>query len=332
MNLNFNGNILILNFQSSIMVEFETGKWIIAHKSKYDLSQSGMSGRIDIEKYFKNCSFTDENTLKEKIAELNDSSKDNVVITHGATEALFLTLYYLKTLGMDRFMVQYPEYEPIYKIPLELEMKYGTGGIFLGSNTNNPTGAEIKIDDNFKFYVIDDTFLQFYKDLDKARYPQNTFRINTFTKFYGGDDVRVGYIIAPDQESAKRINSFKGIFTEQVSRYNVCVAKKILDENDNFKDYVKNEMQKNLNFLKNHLGKLKFFRGIEPVLGTVSFIDYSYYSNLKSYEFSEFLFKNEISAVPGNLFGIEGTYIRVCYSRENFSESFEKLLEILEGL
>jgi len=311
------------------MIEFETGRWILSHPGNYNLSQSGMSGRINLEKYFKSCGMGDENILKQKIASLNNSSRENIVVTHGATEALFLSLYHLKNAGKKGYNTTTPEYEPLIKDPPALGFNKGKD-IFVFSNTNNPTGTEAHIPETFEYYVVDDTFLQFYRDLDSVEYPENTYRINTFTKFYGGDDVRVGYIIAPTRKEAENINALKGIFTEQVSRYNICVASSILEDNDEIKNFVRIEMEENLSYLKRNMGKLKFYRNLEPVTGTVTFLDYSAYSEIDSLSMAEFLSKNSISVVPGKIFGVNGPYIRVCYTRENFQESFNVLLEKLE--
>ncbi len=311
------------------MIQFDTGKWIISHPGKYNLSQSGMGGRIDLEKYFKTAKLADESVLRETIASLHNEDPENVVITHGATEALFLTLYHLYVNGHRDYITYKPEYEPLIKDPPALGMIEKEGDVFVFSNTNNPTGTEIEYPKNYRAYVVDDTFLQFYRNLDSVNYPENTYRINTFTKFYGGDEVRVGWIIAPGKKEAAEINSLKGIFTEQVSKYNIFVANSILKDQDEILTFVRNAMNKNLTYLKNHMGKLKFYRNLEPVTGTVTFIDYSSYTDLDSVSVSEYLYKNLISLVPGSIFGVKGPYLRVCYTRDDFTSSFERLKDTL---
>ncbi|MEM0160742.1 MAG: aminotransferase class I/II-fold pyridoxal phosphate-dependent enzyme, partial [Thermoplasmata archaeon] len=311
------------------MLQFDTGKWIISHPGKYDLSQSGMGGRINLEKYFKFSSMVDESVLKETIALLHNEDSENVIITHGATEALFLTLYHLYVNGHRDYITYKPEYEPLIKDPPALGMREKEGDVFVFSNTNNPTGTEIEYPKNYRAYVVDDTFLQFYRNLDSVKYPENTYRINTFTKFYGGDEVRVGWIVAPDKKEAAEINSLKGIFTEQVSRYNISVANAILKDQDEILRFVRNAMNKNLTYIKNNMGKLKFYRNLEPLTGTVTFIDYSSYIERDPVSVSEYLYKNLISLVPGTIFGVEGPYLRVCYSREDFTNSFERFKDAL---
>ncbi|MGC8497686.1 MAG: pyridoxal phosphate-dependent aminotransferase [Thermoplasmata archaeon] len=314
------------------MIKFDTGKWISSHPGKYNLSQSGMGGRINLEKYFKSGSMEDESVLKETIASLHNEDPENLVITHGATEALFLSLYHLNVNGHRDYVTYIPEYEPLIKDPPALGMREKDGDVFVFSNTNNPTGTEIEYPKNYRVYVVDDTFLQFYRNLDSVRYPENTYRINTFTKLYGGDEVRVGWIVAPDKKEAAEINSLKGIFTEQVSRHNIHIANSILKDQDEILKFVRNEMSKNITYIKNNMGKLKFYRNLEPVTGTVTFMDYSSYIEQDSVSVSEYLYKNQISIVPGTIFGVEGPYLRVCYTREDFMNSFELFKDALNSI
>jgi aspartate/methionine/tyrosine aminotransferase len=347
---------------------FETGRWIVSHKTKNDLSNSGLSGRIDLKKYFENATMMDEDILKEEIANLNNTEKENVVVTHGATEALFMLVAFLRLSDHYTYHVRFPEYEPIYKLPELLDLdnvgemvekgeinrkyrKYEEGDkkifvidgnygkandgrfdLLLYSNINNPTGWFLEEINNFRTNVVDETFLQFYMDLDSVKYKNETYRINTYTKFYGGDEVRVGWIIAPDEERAKKINSMKGIFTEQVSRYNISVAYRMIRENESIKEFARYEMQKNQSYLKKNMGKLRFYGNKGPELSTVSFVDYSLYTKMDSIALGEYLYKKGISIVPGKFFGVEGPYLRVCYTREDFSRVFDQFLGYLEEL
>ncbi|MGC8598603.1 MAG: aminotransferase class I/II-fold pyridoxal phosphate-dependent enzyme [Thermoplasmata archaeon] len=347
---------------------FETGRWIISHRTKLDLSNSGLSGRIDLKKYFENATMMDEDYLKEEVASLNNTDRKNIVITHGATEALFMTITFLRLNDHYTYHVRLPEYEPIFKLPELLDLdnvgdmvargevnkkyrKFESNGkkmyvvdgnygskmdgrfdLLLYSNINNPTGWFLEEMDNFRTTLVDETFLQFYMDLDNVKYKNDAYRINTYTKFYGGDEVRVGWIIAPTPENANKINSMKGIFTEQVSRYNISVAYRMLRDNDSIREFARYEMQKNLSYLRKNMGRLRFYGGREPVLSTVTFVDYSSYSDMDSVSMAEYLHSKGISIVPGKLFGVDGPYLRVCYTRENFQEVFDAFIQALEDL
>ena len=311
------------------MMRFETGSWIHSHTGKYDLSQSGMYGRISLDKYFNVGSLVSEEDLKDYIASINDCNKSHVVITHGATEAFFTSIYHIYETGVKNSKTNIPDYEPLYKLPPSMGYTSGDSGLFITSNPNNPTGALIQIPDGYSAYLIDETFLMFSSNLGKLNYPANTYRINTFTKFFGGDDLRVGYIIAPSREDAEAIESLRGIFTEYVSRYNISVANRILSDLDSIIQEVREIQAINYNFLMKNKSDLRFYLDRKPELGTVSFIDYSKYSKTDSLILSELLSKESISVVPAKFFGISGPYIRVCYSRTDFPYSFDKLLDFL---
>lgn len=77
------------------------------------------------------------------------------------------------------------------------------------------------------------------------------------------------------------------------------------------------------------MDKLKFYRNSEPVTGTVTFMDYSSYTEQNPVSVAEYLYKNLISLVPGTIFGVEGPYLRVCYTREDFVNSFELFKDAL---
>lgn len=312
-------------------MKFEIGEWIHNHQYIYDLSQSGMYGRIALNKYFQLKSLVNEDDLKGIIANINNCGTDQIVITHGATEAIFTTLYHIHSSGVSRFRTNFPEYEPLYKVPPFIGLSLGDRGLFVCSNPNNPTGVLHNLPKDYDYYLIDETFLEFSKNLDSMHYPSNTYRINTFTKFYGGDDLRVGYIIAPDKESALQLGLLRGIFTEYVSRYNISVAYQILKDHETLVPYIREIQQKNFNYLNNLKGKLNFYNGITPSLGTVSYLDYSQYTDSDSLRLAEDIAKHSISVVPAKFFNHEGTYLRICYSRSNFKESYLQLMEYFDS-
>ncbi len=314
------------------MIQFDTGMWIWNHSGKWNLSQSGMYGRVDLSPYFERASMMTEDELKSLIANINGADVQNIVITHGATEALFMTLCSLKAQGIKKAKFVTPEYEPLIKVPEFLGYSLGSEDINIYSNPNNPTGTFSELAISSGIHVVDETFMQFHNDLDSVKNPELTYRINTFTKFYGGDDLRVGYIIAPSREEAKKLDGLKGIFTEPVSKYNISVAAAILKDNDRIKGSVRSIAHENHNILVKNRGKLKFYKGKEPLIGTVALADYSEYTQHPSTEVATLLSEKGISIVPGEIFGINGTYLRVCYSREDFAESYSALIEALESI
>ncbi len=315
------------------MIQFEIGKYLQEHKGvKYNLSNSGMSDIIDLSEYFKNVRLVSKEELKKEIAEINGDKAENVVITHGATEAFFLTAYYLRSKGFKKAEFPLPEYELIRKVPAALEMEIGDGEIYMLSNPNNPTGQLMELKPGFKAYIVDETFMEFYRDLDKSSYPEDTYRINSLSKLYGGDELKVGYIIAPNREDAERIDLLRGIITNKVSRYNISIAYMVLKDSEHIKKTVREIQKRNFEVLVNEKEDLEFYKGKTPVLGTTSFMSYSKYAEIDSEELAKKLVQKSILVVPAYYFGVTGPYIRVCYSAENFEEGYKELKKALKEI
>ncbi len=313
------------------MLQFETGIWIKDHSGKYDLCQSGMHGRVNLLPYFEKAFQFSEDDLKGLIAEINGAESRDVVVTHGATEAAFMVMYFLKARGKASAKFAIPEYEMLMKLPAFFYYSNG-GEIEVFSNTNNPTGTISELSQSRGTVVADETFMQFHADLDRVKYRGEPYRINTLTKFYGGDDIRVGYIIAPGNNEAIELERLRGIFTEPVSKYNMSIAAALLSDNERIKESVRSMAEENHKILINNREKLKFYKNKEPLIGTVALVDYSEYTGLPSTYVAARLSKSGICAIPGDLFGIRGPYLRVCYTRENFSEALFALIDALERM
>ena len=312
-------------------IQFEIADWINSHKGCYDLMQSGLTGRIDLSKYFNGCGFEEPKQLKKLIAQINGTDEELVSLTHGATEGVDLVAKALRLSGVNGFDNFLPEYEMLYKAPLAEGMERGKNVLFL-SDPNNPTSLRAELPEGYRYYVIDETFLQFVADLDRVKRPLNSFRINTFTKFYGGDEVRVGYIIFPSSEIRETIERLQGITYEPVSKHNICIAKKILEDNDRLKEEARRISAENFETVERYMGELKFFMNRKPEATTIAFLDYSRYSSISSFELCERLYKKGISAIPAKMFGSESTHIRVAYTRENTKDAMSELVSALENL
>ncbi|WP_337860672.1 pyridoxal phosphate-dependent aminotransferase [Ferroplasma sp.] len=309
-------------------MECETINWLNMHHGKYELSHSGMSNVFDIKAYFSRAVPGHENDLKQEIAGLHNTEAENVVLTHGATEAFSMVLYHLRS-KYNTFNVNRPEYEMIYKTPKIFGYKNGNE-VFVASNPNNPTGTISKLPEYFTC-IIDETFMEFVDNLSNYRY-ENGYIVNTFTKVYGGGDLRLGYIIAPDKEEAMKIEGFKGLITEDVSTFNVSIGYEILKKHDELLGNVKNIINQNHRVLIKDKSKLKFYNGMDPLKLPVSFVDYSYYTGKNSDYISEELAKKGIIAIPSKYFGISGPYLRVCITGEDFPEAYAALLTALEEM
>ncbi|MGC8646260.1 MAG: aminotransferase class I/II-fold pyridoxal phosphate-dependent enzyme [Thermoplasmata archaeon] len=304
------------------MEYFEIGKWIEGHRTRYDLMNSGFGRRNDIKKYIEKITLKTEDDVKEDIANLYSIDKRNIALTHGATEGYSIFIFINRKKIKCRYHM--PEYELIYKVPKLYDIEEGND-VICASNPHNPTGEFLEMKNKS---IIDETFLFFYMDPNKVKYENSLSRINTFTKFFH-DEVRLGWIISNDTD---KIESLRGIMFERVSSVNLGIAHEMLKDYDNIKEHVRTISEENLNYIKGNKGKLRFYRNSIPVSGTVVFMDYSEYSDQDSIDISGLLYENGISVVPSRYFGIEGPYIRIAYTSENFREGYDHLLTFFENL
>ena len=310
-------------------MECETINWLNRHHGKYELSHSGMSNVFNLKEYLSNSPVKNDSDLKEEIAGLHACSLKQVVITHGATEAFSMVLFHLA--GKYRsFSVNRPEYEMIYKTPEILGFRNGEE-VFTASNPNNPTGTMAKLPEKYESAVIDETFMEFVDTLDHYTY-RNGFIVNTFTKVYGGGDLRLGYIVAPDERDASALEGFKGLITEDVSVLNISAGYHVLKKHDELLQQVREVIGKNHSVLLKDRGKLKFFNEKTPLTLPVSFMDYSAYTERDSDTVSEKLAEKGIIALPARYFGISGTYLRVCITGTDFPEAYSQLIGALENM
>ncbi|WMT52188.1 MAG: pyridoxal phosphate-dependent aminotransferase [Ferroplasma sp.] len=310
-------------------MECETISWLNQHHGKYELSHSGMSNVFNLKEYLSNSPEKSDIDLKEEIAGLHGCSPKQVVITHGATEAFSMVLFHLA--GKYRsFSVNRPEYEMIYKTPGILGFRNGEE-VFTASNPNNPTGTMAKLPEKYESAVIDETFMEFIDTLDHYTY-RNGFIVNTFTKVYGGGDLRLGYIVAPMEEDAVALEGFKGLITEDVSVLNISAGYHVLKKHDELLQQVRSIIGENHRVLVKNKGKLKFFQGKTPLPLPVSFMDYSEYTERDSDTISEKLAEKGIIALPARYFGISGTYLRICITGKDFPEAYSQLIGALENM
>lgn len=158
-------------------------------------------------------------TLEAMLAERHGIPQECVMVTNGATEAIYLIAQTFRN-GVDlpphtpRYIIHRPtfsEYEDAmnmygYRMAEDKEDTEGDTLVWL-CNPNNPTG-EVKsidnvrqmLDDRSRLYIID----QSYEDHTKARimYPkegigyENLIQIHSMTKTYAVPGLRLGYITA----------------------------------------------------------------------------------------------------------------------------------------
>lgn len=155
-------------------------------------------------------------SLETIIARKYRIEQDNVLVTSGVTEAIYLIA---QTFGLQEkncvasiLHPTFSEYEDacrMYRIPISTTSPYGEdrGGLLWLCNPNNPTGriyskAEIQeFTERFDFVIVD----QSYEDYtlapmlthQEAAASHNILQLHSLTKTYAIPGLRIGYVIAP---------------------------------------------------------------------------------------------------------------------------------------
>jgi aspartate/methionine/tyrosine aminotransferase len=167
-----------------------------------------------------------------------------VFLTSGATEAnAWVTLYRarLSRGRVPRVRVRFPEYPPLVDVAAWAGYRIergppGSVALAVVSRPRNPEGvlwtdSELaEWSDGARSVVIDETFRGFADVPSQAQSGRSGVWVTgSFTKFYAGDDVRVGYAVAPPEE-APAFARFHGLVTDELTPYSVASALKILRE------------------------------------------------------------------------------------------------------
>ncbi len=149
--------------------------------------------------------------------ELGKLVGEDVAITSGATEGIYLSLTFLKNLDIDWIIIPnptYSEYERVSRIfgcrvvktkanPQDLAGKVRKNSAVFFCNPNNPDGKyfspkELRplieaVEDSDSILIIDEAFKDFVKGFESPD-GDNIIKIRTFTKSYGMPGIRAGYV------------------------------------------------------------------------------------------------------------------------------------------
>ncbi len=308
--------------------------------------------------------------IAEKLENENNikSDKDNVLVTTGASSAIFIAFYGLLN-DNDEALIHEPFWSNFQGMatlagvrlkPVPTEEKNGfkmdlnalensitedTKTLVLNS-PNNPTGAVFEkklleqiaeIAEKHGLIIIsDEEYEKFIYD-DKKHFSigsiyDDTVTIQSFSKTYAMCGWRVGYMCAKKQiisEMAKA-NLFTNICCSSISQR---VALKALNSDQNFTKNMVGEFELRRNLFVKKLNKIDGIRCACPegslyVWPNVSGL------NSNSFNVSKFLIeKAKVSVVPGNAFGDSGEgYLRISLgaSSEKLEEAASRIKDALE--
>ena len=209
----------------------------------------------------------DDEALRSEIAAIHAVGTGRLFLTHGATEGNFLALAFLANRseapggGRPRCAVPAPEYPPIRAIAehagFDVVPIDAPSEIVAGSRPTNPTGlADDRPVDRAGSRtpcVVDETFREF-TDLPTLAHDTRrpTWVVGSFTKLYGADELRVGYVIPPEAD-VDAFGRYHADITDEVPPHSVAGARAILRDRTPILEEVRGRFETNLRALDSGL-------------------------------------------------------------------------------
>lgn len=316
--------------------------WVLAlaPRARYNLTSSGLS-EPDLSATGLDTSFAHfaaekdehERLFREAVAETYHAQPENVVVTSGASEAIFIVY---SVLGAGRkSIVPLPNYGPMLTVPrsLGMEVKHSLRGasngrraLFGFTDPNNPTGKmldNLAVDDLARSSKMTDTTIfinETYKEFAFQR-PPNTFFghheniviCSTMTKFYGLGRLRVGWILA-DKQKALQLRRTKLLISGHDSEYSLWIARQALKERASFVKRARKILTENSRITGRFLRETEGVSG--KVGGVAPFCLVEYSKGPDSVTLARRIFERTgVLVAPGDFFGARKSF-RLCFTSE----------------
>jgi aspartate/methionine/tyrosine aminotransferase len=226
-------------------VRFPLADWIDDHREcRYNLGSSGMAGSIRHPRpTSREIRSATARALEEALGTRLRVDPRRVFLTPGATEAnAWVTLYQARAnRGTSaRVRVRYPEYPPLVDVAVWAGFRVSRtpepAGLAVVSLPRNPEGVlwpDSELEEwshGARAVLIDETFREFSDAPSRAVAGRpGVWVTGSFTKFYAGDDIRVGFAIAPPEE-VPAFARFQGLVTDELTPFSLASALRILSE------------------------------------------------------------------------------------------------------
>jgi histidinol-phosphate/aromatic aminotransferase/cobyric acid decarboxylase-like protein len=251
-------------------VSFPLKRWIDDHHGvRHDLSRSGMpKGLPKVAGALRRPERPDPEALRRELARIHRVPPSTLFLTHGATEATTLVLFYLaRTLRHGsrplRCAVARPEYPPIPDTATYAGFRVvgdrRPAEVAALSQPNNPTGrlwTPEEVEERAmgrRAVLIDETFREFTRAPTNAgRSDPRIWVVGSFTKLYGGDDLRVGYIIPPG-DAAEEFDRFHGLLLDELPPASVAGARALVRDRPTILPDMRARIRRNAAVLEEHL-------------------------------------------------------------------------------
>lgn len=315
--------------------------WILSlgPASKYNLTASGLSEpdlrAMGIDTSFEHFAAEKdehERAFAEEVARLYGVEPENVTLTNGGSEAIFLAFSVFGTAG--RVAVPLPNYPPMFTVPKSLGMKvqgsltaksWARGSMFGLTDPNNPSG--VSLDESATDALIDsargsnavvyinETYMEFtFSGRPSTNFGRasNVVTSSTMTKFFGLGRLRVGWILS-DRRRARQLLYAKWALSGHDSAYSLWMAAQVLRNRPKFVERAHQVFSRNAKLVRAFLEQT---RGVSAESGMAPFCLVRYRGRPDSVSLAHrVLDRTGVLIAPGDFFGAPKAF-RLCFTTD----------------
>jgi aspartate/methionine/tyrosine aminotransferase len=294
--------------------------------------------------------------LRREIASLygNSISEENVLVTTGTSEALFL-FFQIFVKKQSRISLFTPAFQALYEVPQSLgaiiypvdvvESQLDIDALWthdpdlvIINHPHNPTGKSLsdsdwnRLEENIKKHkaiVLFDEhyrFLDFNNDLTPtgADLGKNCFATGSITKCFGVVGLKIGWIVG-EKSFIDKARSFKDYLTHTVNPISEFLCEQILIHRKKLIDPIKKSVLSNIEYFQKHLAKIPGVLDFQaPDGGLVGFLKLE--PGIMSESYCDDLYKDtSVFLLPGANFEKEG-YVRIGFgeSEDRFRDGINR--------
>jgi histidinol-phosphate/aromatic aminotransferase/cobyric acid decarboxylase-like protein len=316
-------------------MRFPLSDWIDDHSGlRHDLGVSGMRGSVRHPvPSAAEVRAADPEELRREFADSLDVDPRRVFLTHGASEGNTGVLWFLAHRYRNqrpRCRIRYPEYPPLFDgarwAGFDLADSDEPAALAISSQPRNPEGDLWGPDrvtewaNGARSLLIDETFREFAHRPSLVRVERPGLWVTgTLTKFFAGDDLRVGFVAAPEEERAS-YGRFHGVMFDEIAPASLAGALVTFRARERIRREVARLMERNRAAYRKGLPKS------QPPQGPV-FFDREVVPDGDS--FANRCLAASVLVCPGSFFG-DPSGVRVGLTRRSFPEDLAAYLRVRE--
>lgn len=300
--------------------------------------------------------------LREKLAELYNSTAEKILISHGSQEALYL-LYRSLLVSGDHVIVTQPGWQQSWEIPkivgcsvsflklkheedyefniknLEMLIQKNTKALILNF-PNNPTGRNLTVDQweqviqlsrKHNLWIINDE--EYFIDYGNSivhRYKKSVI-VSGLSKVYGFPGLRIGWLVS-NKEIVEKVTNYKRYVT--VCNSSLCedLAYQVLSNKDVYLARYFKMVQEGLDLLKSWIKPYDQLKLVEPSGTPYAYIRLP--QHLDSNSFVTHLLEQErVLVMPAEVFEDRGAF-RLTFGRDLkvLKEGLDRISRVLHVL